>query len=86
MHKGEPRNRSRLGLSDLLNLTSSEGSTSDVDFLQETPTSSMSSRGLFHGGSSVGRRDKILVPSRFLNRQGSWNDMELLNVNNGFLD
>ena len=46
----------------------------------------MSNRSLFHGGSSVGRRDKILVPSRFLNRQGSWNDMDLLNVNNGLSD
>jgi len=86
LHKGEPSNNSRLGLSEISNLTSFEGSTSDVDFLQETPTSSMSSRGLFHGGSSVGRRDKRLVPSRFLNRQGSWNDMELLNVNNGLSD
>jgi len=34
----------------------------------------------------VGRRDKRLVPSRFLNRQGSWNDRELLNVNNGLSD
>lgn len=85
-HKGEPSNNSRLGLSEISNLTSSEGSTSDVDFLQETPTSSMSSRSLFHGGSSVGRRDKRLVSSRFLNRQGSWNNMELLNANNGLSD
>lgn len=86
LHKGEPSNNSRLGLSEISNLTSSEGSTSDLDLLQETPTSSMSSRSLFHGGSSVGRRDKRLVSSRFLNRQGSWNEMELLNVNNSLSD
>jgi hypothetical protein len=48
-------------------MTSSEGSTSDLDFLQETLTSSMS-RSLFCGGSSVERRDKRVVSSRFLNR------------------
>lgn len=84
-HKGEPSNSSRLGLSEISNLTSSEGSTSDLDFHQETPTSSMS-RSLFRGGSSVERRDKRVVSSRFLNRQGSWNDMELLNVNSSLSD
>lgn len=84
-HKGEPSNTSRLGLSEISNLTSSEGSTSDLEFLQEKPTSSMS-RSLFRGGSSVERRDKRVVSSRFLNRQGSWNDMELLNVNSSLSD
>ena len=32
-HKGEPSNSNRLGLSEISNLTSSEGSTSDLDFL-----------------------------------------------------
>ena len=86
LHKGELSNNNRLGLSEISNLTRSKGSTSDVDFLQETPTSSMSSRSLFHGGYSVGRRDKRLVPNRFLNRQQSWNDMDLLNVKNGLSD
>lgn len=84
-HKGEPSNSSRLGLSEISNLTSSEGSTSDLDFLQETPTSSMS-RSLFRSGSTVERRDNRVVSSRFLNRQGSWNDLELLNVNSSLSD
>ena len=33
LHKGEPSNNNRLGLSEISNLTSSKGSTSDVDFL-----------------------------------------------------
>ncbi|KAH9314209.1 hypothetical protein KI387_022836 [Taxus chinensis] len=82
---GGASNSSRLGLAEISNLTSSEGSTSDFDFLQETPSVSMRVSP-FDRNSSMERKDSRVTSSRCLNRSGCWNKSVLPNVNRSLSD
>ncbi|GLJ14106.1 hypothetical protein SUGI_0226220 [Cryptomeria japonica] len=82
---GGAGNSSRLGLAEISNLTSSEGSNSEFEFRQDSqafPTI----RSPFDRSSNIERKEPRVISSRCLNRLGSWNESESRNVNRRLSD